>query len=115
LTEARPASRYDEAARWFAALRRGVMSLEERAAYQAWCRDRANRAAITELERTWDSLGALREHLGEVTSATADAGAQARYGRPALVATMCAVSLVIGILSYSESSGFWTTLDWMAR
>jgi transmembrane sensor len=109
------ASRHEEAARWFAALRRGVMSLDERAAYEDWRRDRANRAAFAELEQTWDSLDAIRPHLVEASTAMVTARVHPRLSRPALVAAMCAVSLVIGVLSYSGHSSFWTVLDWTAR
>jgi hypothetical protein len=32
-----------------------------------------------------------------------------------LLAAMCAVSLGIGVLSYSDDTGFWTTLNWTDR
>jgi transmembrane sensor len=115
MNEPRPAPRQEEAARWFAALRRGVMSLEERAAYDSWRRDRLNRAAFAELEQSWESLDALREHLIDTGTDAAASKTPPRFGRPALVAAMCALSLVIGVLSYSAHSSFWTTLDWTDR
>lgn len=107
--------REEAAARWFAALRRGVMSLEERAAYEAWRRDRRNAAAMAECEALWQALEAVRMEFPHAASTTVQDRHRARFGRPALVAAMCAVSLVIGALSYGGHSAFWTTLDWTDR
>ena len=116
MTEPRMVSPQEEAARWFAATRRGVMSLEERAAYAAWRKDRANAAAIAEFERVWQALELVRDrYLDGVAGREVQRSVQRRFSRPALVAAMCAVSLVIGVLSYSGDSHFWTALDWTDR
>jgi ferric-dicitrate binding protein FerR (iron transport regulator) len=107
--------RHEEAARWFAALRRGVMSVEECEAYEDWRRDRANRSVFAELEHTWNALEGVKEHLAGAGARSSRPSASRTFGRPALVAAMCAVSLVIGVLSYSGHSSFWTTLDWTDR
>lgn len=105
-------SRLDEAARWFAARRRGVMSVEERARYEAWASDPGNLSAMDCLERVWTRLGAAQDRV----HAPLHRGAQrSRLARPALLAAMCALSLGIGILSYSDETGFWTTLNWTDR
>lgn len=106
----------EEAARWFAASRRGVMTLEERAAYAAWRSKPANAAAFAEFERVWDALELVRDRYSDDDAAAgSSASPRVRFARPALVAAMCAVSLVIGVLSYSGDSQFWTVLDWTAR
>jgi ferric-dicitrate binding protein FerR (iron transport regulator) len=102
--------RMEEATHWFAVLRRGVMTLEERARHEQWQLDPANRAAFRELEALWDALGVAP--LPERALARGTCGG---LGRPALVAAMCALSLVIGVLSYSGQSSFWTALDWTDR
>ena len=106
--------RRDEAARWFAARRRGVMALDEREAYAVWLRDAANAAAMAEFERLWKLVSIAEPYL----SAT-PGGHRAVRGnsavRSALVAAMCAVSIGIAALSYSGSPAFWTTLDWTDR
>jgi hypothetical protein len=38
--------------------------------------------------------------------------ARQRIARSALLAVMCAVSIGIGVISYSGNHEFWTTLDW---
>jgi ferric-dicitrate binding protein FerR (iron transport regulator) len=115
VTDSRVPSGQEEAARWFAASRRGVMTIEERAAYAAWRSDAANAAAIAEFERVWDALELVRDRYSEGTIEGAAAPRSRRFVRPALVAAMCAVSLVIGVLSYSGGTPFWTALDWTDR
>lgn len=106
----------EEAARWFAATRRGVMSLEERAAYAAWRSNRVNAAAMADFERVWQSLELVRDRYSDdVPDRAVQHSPQRWFARPALVAAMCAVSLVIGVLSYSGDSHFWTALDWTDR
>jgi ferric-dicitrate binding protein FerR (iron transport regulator) len=116
VTEYRVASPQEEAARWFAALRRGMMTLEERAAYDAWRSHARNAAALAEFERVWEALELVRDRYCD---SAADIHARPRrsrkFARSALVAAMCAVFLVIGVLSYSGDSQFWTALDWTAR
>ena len=108
-------SRETDAARWFAAQRRGVMSIEERAAFEAWRRDSRNAAAMAAMERSWEMLKALESEFAEGAAVPAAAVARHHPARPVLVAAVCALSLVIGALSYSGHSAFWTTLDWTDR
>jgi ferric-dicitrate binding protein FerR (iron transport regulator) len=104
--------RLKEAARWFAARRRGVMALEERALYEIWASDQDNRSAMACLERAWSSLEGAKHRVHEVAP---QRNTRSRLARPALLAAMCALSLGIGILSYSDETGFWTTLNWTDR
>jgi transmembrane sensor len=100
----------EEAARWFTVLRRGVMTLEQRAAYERWLADETHRAALAEMQRVWDMFGA---HARSIPAA-----ARSReLGRPArkvMVAGMCIISLGILALSYVHTA-FWTSLDWATR
>ena len=109
------AAREEEATRWFAALRRGVMSVEEREAFEAWRRDRQNRSVFAQIERGWQELEPLRDCFAGRENDAEDMTGRAKFARPALVAAMCAVSLFIGVLSYTGNESFWTTLDWTAR
>jgi ferric-dicitrate binding protein FerR (iron transport regulator) len=104
----------EEAARWFASERRGVMSLEERAALAAWRREPANAAALAELERVWALVQVARSKFGAEASAVSETRSR-RFARSALVALVCIVSLGIGAISYSGNSSFWTKLDWLER
>jgi transmembrane sensor len=51
----------EEAAAWFAALRRGPMSLEERAAFDAWRADPRNQAALHGMHELWGEVSAIKE------------------------------------------------------
>jgi ferric-dicitrate binding protein FerR (iron transport regulator) len=102
--------RLQEASRWFAVRRRGVMTVEERALYENWASDSDNLSAMARLEQTWTMLGVAKQ-AGQVPSLPP----RSRLARPALLAAMCVVSLGIGVLSYADDTGFWTTLNWTDR
>jgi ferric-dicitrate binding protein FerR (iron transport regulator) len=102
-----------EAAEWFARRRRGVMTLQERAQYDAWQLDPANRAAISEMERLWGLAGLSR--LEDSTNSQASAVRLTGFARSALVAILCVASLGAGIISLGSHSEFWTRLDWIAK
>ena len=106
--------RLQEAAGWFAVRRRGVMTVEERALYDNWARDTRNVSAMACLERTWAALDIAEDHVRGAGQAPASPP-RSRLARPALLAAMCVVSLGIGVLSYSDDTGFWTTLNWTDR
>jgi len=114
MSDMRTLDRTQEAARWFAARRRGVMTVEERARFQAWAVDPANRTAMARLDKAWSALGAVEDQLLDAIREPAPQP-RSRFARSALLAAMCAVSLGIGILSYSDDTGFWTTLNWTDR
>lgn len=93
----------DAAARWFATLRRGVMTLQERSEYEAWIASRANRAALSEMEQLWSRLGDVSpRQVPDVR-------------RKVMMATLCAASLGFAILAWTSNSAFWTGLDWANR
>ncbi|WP_312218466.1 FecR domain-containing protein [Brevundimonas sp.] len=50
---------HEEAARWFAAQRRGPMSLEERQAFDAWRADPLHQAALNRMHEVWGELAAV--------------------------------------------------------
>jgi transmembrane sensor len=102
----------EEAARWFARRRRGVMAVEERAEYEAWRADPRNAAAMDELEHTWALMDLVRDQFGPETAIVS---ARPPFARSALFALMCVVSLGVGILTYSGHNAFWTRLDWVER
>jgi ferric-dicitrate binding protein FerR (iron transport regulator) len=106
--------RMREAARWFAVRRRGVMTVDERSLYEVWVSDASNVAAMSRLEQTWRTLGAAEHSISGTRRASASVP-HSRLARPALLAAMCVVSLGIGVLSYADDSGFWTTLNWTDR
>lgn len=96
----------NEAARWFATERRGLMSLEERWAYRSWLRVAVHEAALTRLRGIWRGL----------EQPPAQIAPSLRYwalGRQ-LVA-MAALSLFVLALVSQLDSPWWTTLDWWSR
>lgn len=104
----------EEAALWFAKRRRGVMALEERAAFQAWNASPANAAAMAELEETWAALQMAQGHIGPAPAFVPQARVP-KIARSALLAAMCAVTIGAGVISYSGNRDFWTSLDWVDR
>ena len=105
--------RLDEAGRWFAALRRGVMTLDEQSEYTAWRRDPANRAAMCQLEDIWERLELARPCVGAATiEDTLAADARRRFSHLAQVAAVVG-AVVIGVgISYSTNTKAWSALDW---
>jgi ferric-dicitrate binding protein FerR (iron transport regulator) len=114
MSDTRKSDRLEEAGRWFAVRRRGVMTVEERDRYESWVRDAANASAMARLQRAWSTLGVAEHRLLEAAQQPAPP-ARSRLARSALLAAMCVVSLGIGVLSYSDETGFWTTLNWTDR
>jgi ferric-dicitrate binding protein FerR (iron transport regulator) len=100
----------EEAARWFTVLRRGVMTLEQRASYERWLADETHRAALAEMQRVWDMF---ESHTRSIPPA-ARARESGRPTRRVMVAGMCIISLGILALSYVHTT-FWTSLDWVTR
>jgi ferric-dicitrate binding protein FerR (iron transport regulator) len=99
-----------EAARWFAASRRGVMLHEERAELENWKRDPANAARLAELQAVWSML-----EPQPVTPGIAEPVRHAPAGHRRQLAAMVAfVSLTAAILTRLDG-GWWNTLDWWSR
>lgn len=94
----------DEAAHWFAVQRRGVMSLEEQAARDAWLASPQNRQALLVMEKLWSALEA----------APKPAMLPAR-SRNLLLAAICVSCLVLGLASSALGGQFWSSLDWINR
>jgi transmembrane sensor len=67
----------EEAARWFAARRRNLMTLEERAEFERWAAIAENRSALESMERAWRTVGTLTPH----SSAATPELLQINYGR----------------------------------
>lgn len=59
-SDATKLSRQDQAARWFAAERAGVMLVEQRAEFDAWKADPRNLAALDAMRELWDDLAVLK-------------------------------------------------------
>ena len=97
-------SRQEDAARWFAARRRGVMSVEERAAFDAWSAAPDNRSALRQMENIWAAVG----DLGGIERTP-------RKRNATVFAAMCVACVALGILTVETGSPFWTTLDWSDR
>jgi len=94
----------DEAARWFAAQRRGVMSLDEQAARTAWLSSPENQKALLVMEKLWAALEAAPKPA-----------MLAAKSRNLLLAAICLSCLVIGLASSAAGSQFWSGLDWINR
>ena len=54
-------SRQEEAARWFAAQRAGVMLVEDREAFDLWRADPRNQAALDAMHELWGELAVLKD------------------------------------------------------
>ncbi len=113
MTESERNQALAEAARWFASLHRGVMTVEARTEYEAWCSQPVNAAAMEQVERAWVLAGLVSGNAQYRLPVSATAGRRAV--RTAVLALMCVVSLGVGIVSYSGHSAFWTRLDWVER
>jgi ferric-dicitrate binding protein FerR (iron transport regulator) len=101
----------EEAVRWFAASRRGVMLQEERAAYESWKRDPENAARLEELQAIWQELEPLPAMPDIVEPPVRQAPVAHRRQLAAMVAF---VSLTATILTRIDG-GWWSTLDWWSR
>ena len=96
----------NEAAKWFAVRRRGLMSAEEREAFAAWRGASANAAALDAMERIWRDL-----------EPNAEASTVSPQGLPrsARVAAMLSAASLMAGLVYRLDGSWWTTLDWWSR
>lgn len=87
------ADRREEAAAWFAAQRRAVMSVEERAAFDAWRADPQNLAALNAMHEFWGEMSALKGVEPPMKSSSA------RPRRLALGGAVAACLLVGGLFA----------------
>jgi ferric-dicitrate binding protein FerR (iron transport regulator) len=98
------ASADEDAARWFAALRRGVMSIRERAEYEIWLSKRENRDAIITMDRLWSLLEGVTK-----------AAPLSRRACIMLVTAIIFSAIAVAGISSANPHPFWTTLDWTDR
>ena len=103
----------EEAARWFAASRRGVMLHDERADYEQWLRDPGNAARLAELQAIWVALDgnavAAPTHEAEVVASFSHTTHRAQ------IAAMAAfVSVTAGVFTRIDGV-WWNSLDWWSR
>ena len=100
----------EEAARWFAASRRGVMLHEERVKYEAWRRDPENADRLAVLEAIWLDLAPQPAVEPFQPPRRHDPVSHHRQ----LAAMVAFVSVTATILSRIDG-GWWNTLDWWSR
>jgi ferric-dicitrate binding protein FerR (iron transport regulator) len=101
----------EEAARWFAASRRGVMLYDEREAYDVWRRDPENAAYLAELQAVWNELEPRPAAPDSVETPARQDPVSHRRQVAAMVAFM---SLTATVLTRIDG-GWWNTLDWWSR
>lgn len=80
----------EEAARWFAAQRRGVMPVEERMAFDAWRSDPIHQAALNQMHEIWGELS----HVGEALKTLEP---RRRQGRRKAIAAVLIMGLAVTI------------------
>jgi transmembrane sensor len=101
----------EEAARWFAASRRGMMLHQERADYELWRCDPDNAARLAELHSIWRAMEQEPFAVG-IFEPPAE---RRRVGhRGQLVAMVAFMSLTTTVLTQIDG-GWWSTLDWWSR
>jgi ferric-dicitrate binding protein FerR (iron transport regulator) len=103
----------EEAARWFAILHRGVMTLEERFAYERWVADETHRLAMADMHRVWALVEAGRGPI-RLVAARARGPVHSPSARRIMIGAMCAISVGLVALSCVQVP-FWTALDWVTR
>jgi ferric-dicitrate binding protein FerR (iron transport regulator) len=101
-------SRNEDAARWFAASRRGVMLHDERQTYDAWRAVPENAAALAELQAIWDTLSPAA-----VEAAPVPAGRATNHHRQ-LAAVVGFMVLMVAVLPRIDN-GWLNALDWWSR
>ena len=98
-----------DAAAWFAVVRRGLMTQEERVALTAWRSEPHNARALESLQRLWDEMGAASSGKDGPSVREASLSRSAR-----LVAVLTAASIMVTVI-YRLDGPWWTTLDWWSR
>lgn len=87
---------HEEAAQWFAAQRRGPMSLEERQAFDAWRADPLHQAALNRMHEVWGELAAVGRVIPRARQRT---GQRSRRAAAAI--------LVLGLLGGLTAGAVW--------
>jgi ferric-dicitrate binding protein FerR (iron transport regulator) len=103
-----------EAARWFAASRRGAMLHEERAAYEDWKRDPENAARLGRFQATWLGLE-LEPRSDAIEPPAAFPLEHAAVSHRRQLAAMVAFVSVTAVILTRVDGGWWSTLDWWSR
>lgn len=102
----------EEAARWFAVLDRGVMTLAEREAYESWRSVPANAASLARFQALWERIGTARPDIAARSEAPVPAAP--RMGLPRVAAVFIAASVTLPAFLLTNGT-WWTTLDWWSR
>jgi ferric-dicitrate binding protein FerR (iron transport regulator) len=97
----------EEAARWFAASRRGVMLHEERQDYENWLSEPGNATSLAEFQAVWQALG--------VAAGVAAPEYQAPAAHRRQFAAMVAFASATAVMLTRVDAGWWNTLDWWSR
>lgn len=79
-------TRLAEAARWFAARRRNIMTIEEREEFERWSSDAENREALRLAERAWATSAALMPKMPVFSPAPVYQPGRRRFLKAASVA-----------------------------
>lgn len=80
----------DEAAGWFAAMRRGPMALDERVAFDAWRAAPAHQQALNRMHELWGELAAIAPLAPAGAAAAVSPAARRRWAAAAALALMLA-------------------------
>ena len=103
----------EEAARWFAASRRGVMLHDERADYEHWLANPDNAARLAELQGIWRDLAPNAVEGKPMPAEAAQAFTHGSHRRQ-ITAMVAFVSLTAGLLTRIDGA-WWNSLDWWSR
>ena len=76
----------EEAAQWFAIMRRGATTLEERRAFDRWRADAVNQRALDSMHELWGELAVLRSRPAPIRRHRPDRRAHADPAAPRSVA-----------------------------
>ena len=95
-----------QAARWFAAQRRKLGTLEERESYRRWGENANNRRAVARMHALWADLGYI--YVSEQHNNTAHPSGETA------VAIGCVAATTLALMFYVRGP-FWTSLDWITR
>jgi len=90
----------EAAAHWFAVLRRGPMSLDERQAFDAWRAQPLNQRALDQMHELWGELSGLKALSAQMPRRPV------RVSRPAVAAAAAALVLLVG-----GGAGLWIYID----
>ncbi len=99
----------EEAARWFAASRRGPMLCDERAAYDAWRSIPENAACLAKLQAIWNQLDPAKSSSTEIVVPVGTSG----YRRQ--LAAVVGFTVLAATILPKFDNVWWNSLDWWSR